>query len=103
MMTSKGLLAAVGLLVVLGGLVFWAQKHPKSPDTPTPIQPKILALNASDIVGVRIAKAANPSIALNKLGDKWQITQPTTMPADQDVASGIVNAVAALNAERMID
>jgi hypothetical protein len=103
MMTSKGLLAAVGLLVVLGGLVFWAQKHPKSPDTPTPLQPKILTLNASDITAVRLTKAATPPIEFKKLGDKWQITEPSVMPADQDVTNGIVNAVATLNAERMID
>lgn len=103
MMTSKGLLAAVGLLVVLGGLVVWANKHPKSPDTPTPAQPKILALNSGDITGVRLVKAATPPIALKKVGDKWQLVEPVTMSADQDVANGIVNAAAALNGERIID
>lgn len=103
MMTSKGLLAAVGLLVVLGGLVFWANKHPKGPDTPTPVQPKILSLNADNITAVRIVKTASPPVEFKKLGDKWQLTEPTTMPADQDVTNGIVNSVATLNAERMLD
>ena len=103
MMTSKGLLAAVGLLAVLGGLVWWANQHPVKTDPATPPAPKILALNAADITGFRIVKAAQPPIGIKKLGDKWQITEPTVMGADQDVANTLVNAAAALNAERMID
>ena len=103
MMTSKGLLAALGLLVVLGGLVWWANKHPKSTETPTPAVPKILALTAGDITSVRIAKGATPPLTIKKLDDKWQIVEPAAMPADQDVANGIVNAAATLNAERIID
>ena len=103
MMTSKGLLAALGLLVVLGGLVWWSNGHPTKSEPSTPPAPKILALNSADITAVRIVKATAPPLEIKKVNDKWQILEPAATGADQDVVNTLVNAAAALNAERMID
>ena len=102
-MKTGGLITATCVLAVLGGLVFWAQRHPPAPATPTPVSPKIIADDAKQIDNISIVKTGSDPVVLTKIADKWEITKPSPMPADQDTAGALVNAVAALNADRLID
>ena len=102
-MKTGGLITATCVLAVLGGLVFWAQRHPPAPATATPVLPKIIADDAKQIDNISIAKTGSDPVVLTKLADKWEITKPSPMPADQDTAGALVNVVAALNADRLID
>jgi hypothetical protein len=102
-MKTGGLITATCVLAVLGGLVFWAQKHPPSPATPTPAVTKIISDDSKQIENISITKFGSDPVVLTKVADKWEITKPSPMPADQDTAGALVNAVAALNADRLID
>src|SRR5437764_6721343 len=103
-MKFGGLLTAVALLAVLGGLAWWTTKHP-SVDTKAnaSTSPKIIAVDAKDIEGIRITKTGSDPVVLSKLADKWEITKPKPLPADQDTVSSLTSAVATLNADRLID
>ncbi len=103
MMKPTGLLAACGVLVVLGGLVIWFQKHPTKTEPATPPSPKILALGEDQIEGVRLVKPGSDPINLKKDGGNWVISEPKQMAADQDTVKSLVSSLASLNADRLID
>lgn len=103
-MKPHGLIAALGVLAILGGYAWWANRHPVS-DTAstTPASPKILSLPADQITTIRIAKTGAEPITLAKQGDQWQITTPNALPADQDAVTALTSAISPLTADRLID
>jgi len=103
-MKSGGLITALGVLVVLGGAVWWFNKHPTT-DTAskTPPAPKLISVDAKQIEGIVLAKPGSDPIELAKLADSWTIVKPTPMPADQDAVSMLTGSLATLNADRLID
>ncbi|MES1260852.1 MAG: DUF4340 domain-containing protein, partial [Acidobacteriota bacterium] len=103
MMKPTGLLAACGVLVVLGGLVVWFQKHPAKTEPATPPSPKILALGEDQIEGIRLTKPGSAAIVLKKTGDRWAIAEPSPLSADQDTVKSLVGSLASLSADRLID
>ncbi len=58
-MKPNGLMAATGVLVALGGTIWWYNKHPKKETPAVPASPKLLSISDSDIEGIRIAKAGS--------------------------------------------
>lgn len=102
-MKPTGLLAACGVLAVLGGLVWWTKEHPKKPESTTPDAPKVLALGEDQIEEITLSKPGSDPIALKKSGGKWQITAPQAFPADQDTVKGLVSALANIQSDRLID
>lgn len=103
-MKSGGLFTALGLLVVLGGLVWWSNKHPDtSAASKTPPAPKLIAVDAKQIDTIRLAKAGADPIELVKLADTWNIAKPAAMPADADAVNMLTGSLATLNADRVID
>jgi len=103
-MKSGGLITALGVLVVLGGLVWWFNKHPTA-DTAskTPAAPKLISLDAKQIDDIVLAKTGSDPIELAKLADSWTIAKPMPMPADQDAVGMLTGTLATLNADRLID
>jgi hypothetical protein len=103
-MKSGGLITALGVLVVLGGAVWWSNKHPTT-DTAskTPPAPKLISVDAKQIEGIVLAKPGSDPIELAKLADSWTIVKPMPMPADQDAVSMLTGSLATLNADRLID
>jgi hypothetical protein len=103
-MKSGGLITALGVLVVLGGLVWWSNKHPTT-DTAlkTPPAPKLISVDQKQIEGIVLAKTGSDPIELTKLADSWTIAKPTAMPADQDAVGMLTSTLATLNADRLID
>jgi hypothetical protein len=102
-MKPTGLLAACGVLAVLGGLVWWTKLHPKKVEPTTPDAPKVLALGEDQIEEIRISKTGTPAVVLKKNGGKWQITEPQLLAADQDSVKALVTSLASLQSDRMID
>jgi hypothetical protein len=103
-MKSGGLITALGILVVLGGLVWWTNKHPTA-DTAskTPAAPKLISVDQKQIDGIVLAKSGSDPIELAKLADSWTIVKPSAMPADQDAVGMLTGTLATLNADRLID
>jgi hypothetical protein len=102
-MKPTGLMAATGVLVVLGGTVWWFNKHPKVETPATPPAPKILSVNDSQIEAIRLAKTGSDPIVLKKLADKWVIAEPKQMPADDDAVKSMTSSLSSMNADRLID
>ena len=98
-----GLLVACGVLIVLGGLVWWTGQHPSKPESTTPAAPKILALGEDQIESIRIAKTGSDAIRLKKTAEKWGSAEPTVFDADQDAVKSLVSSLAAFNGDRVID
>ncbi len=105
MLKPQGLIAAVGVLAVLGGYAWWSQKHPAAdtPSSTTPVAPKILNLTADQIQSIRLAKTGSDPIALNKAGDGWQIGGAKPVAADSDAVTALTGAVSPLASDRLID
>lgn len=104
MLKPQGLIAAAGVLVILGGYAWWAQKHPTADtSSSTPAAPKILSLSADQIQSFRLAKTGEDPVTLNKTGDGWQIAGAKPLAADQDAISSLTGTVTPLTSDRLID
>jgi hypothetical protein len=103
-MKAGGLFTAIGVLIVLGGAVWWSNKHP-TVDTAskTPAAPKLISVDAKQIDDIKLIKAGADPIELTKLADSWVIAKPAAMPADQDAVGMLTGSIATLNADRVID
>jgi DNA-binding beta-propeller fold protein YncE len=103
-MKLGGLLTAVGVLAILGGTLWWTNKHPTvDAKSKTPDAPKILSLDPKQITDIRIAKTGSDPIELAKLATTWEITKPEMLHADQDAVDMLANSIATLTADRLID
>lgn len=103
-MKPKGLLIAVVLLAVLGGVVWWSNKNEaakasKGTDNTT----KILSIPDDQFQEIQIKKVTGEVETLVKENGKWKMTQPQALPADQDTVSSMVTTLGALNADRVVD
>jgi hypothetical protein len=103
MLKPQGLIAATGVLVILGGYAWWANKHPASDTSATPAAPKILSLTADQITAVHIAKTGAEPLDLSKASGKWQIEGAKPLAADQDAVSGLLNTVTPLTSDRLME
>src|SRR5690349_9068656 len=101
-MKPKGLLVAVALLVVLGGLTWWSNRKQASASKPADTTTKILSIPNDQFQELRI-KNPQQTLDLKREGGKWQITQPEPLPADQDAVSSLVSTLASLNADTVVD
>src|SRR5689334_7429780 len=103
-MQSKGLLIAVALLAVLGGLVFWSNKQEAakaskgSTDTT-----KIFSIPEDQFQEIDIKKVSGEKETLVRENGKWRMTEPKPLPADQDAVSSMVSSLGSLNADKVIE
>jgi len=103
-MKTGGLLTAIGVLAILGGTLWWTNKHPTvDAKSKTPDAPKILSLDPKQITGIRIAKTGSDPVELVKLAQTWEITKPEMLHADQDTVDMLANSLATLTSDRLID
>ena len=104
-MKPKGLLIAVVLLAVLGGITWWSNKDQankaKAPAADAPA--KLLTIADDQFVEIRIKKVTDELLALKRENGKWLVTAPKPMAADQDAAGAMVSALANLNADKVIE
>jgi len=105
-MKNKGLLIAVAVLAALGGAVYWSEKtkladekKPPSGDTP----PKILTIPEDQIQGILLAKRGEEPTMLSRASGKWEMSEPKPLAADQDAVNGVVQNLANLGSDRLID
>jgi Domain of unknown function (DUF4340) len=95
-----GLLIAVAVLAVLGGLTWWSNRKQAAAKTDTTT--KILSLTADNVQEVRV-KNPQQTIDLKRESGKWRLTQPEPLPADQDASTSLISAVSSLNADTVVD
>jgi len=103
-MKPTGLLVAVAVLAVLGGLVWWSNKKQAaaskaSTDTTT----KLLSIPDDQFQEIRIKKLTGEVQNLRRVNGKWQLTQPTQLAADPDTVGSMVSSLSSLNADKLIE
>src|SRR5882672_2622656 len=103
-MKPQGLLTAVVLLAVLGGVIWWSNKKQASASkSPTDTSTKILTIPDDQFQEIRIQKLTGEVQDLVRENGKWRMTQPKPLPADQDTVGQIVSQLAAVNADKTIE
>jgi Domain of unknown function (DUF4340) len=98
-----GLTVAVAVLAVLGGLVWWSNKHQAAAGSASDKTTKLLTIPEDQFQEIRVKKVTGEVIDLDKQDGKWKITQPQQLPADQDAVSSMVTNLASLNADSVVD
>ncbi|MBV9506352.1 MAG: DUF4340 domain-containing protein [Acidobacteriia bacterium] len=102
-MKPTGLLIAVAVLAVLGGVTWWSNRKQaaaaKSGDSSVT---KILSIPADGIQEVRL-KNAQQTVDVKRENGKWQITRPEPLPADTDAVTTLTSALSSLNADSTVD
>ena len=103
-MKPKGLLIAVVLLAVLGGLTWWSNKsQADKAKTPADAPVKLLSTPGDQFQEVKIRKVTGEVLGLKLENGKWRMTAPQPLPADQDAAGSMVSALVNLNADKVIE
>ena len=104
-MKPKGLLIAVVLLAVLGGLVWWSNKSQadKAKAPATDAVTKLLTIPDDQFQEIKILKVTGELLSLKRENGKWRMTAPQALPADQDAAGSLVSTLANLNADKVIE
>lgn len=105
MKQMRGLLIAAIVLAGLSGLVYWSNKH-KAAEAAKPaadVAPKILTLDEKLVDEVTIEKSGAEPYVISRIGDRWEITKPEPMPADQDAVNSIVSTASTLTSDRLVD
>ncbi len=105
-MKFRGLLAAVAVLLVLGGVLFWSNRHkPAANASSTSSEtPDILKVSASDVTGLTVKRKGQAPVTLSKSSSgKWQITAPVPAAADSETISGMLSNLEPLTSQRVVE
>lgn len=105
-MKFRGLLVAVAVLAVLGGLTYWSNKKKAAADVKpaADASPKLLSIPDDQFKQIKVVKTGGDTTVLSRGdGNKWQITEPKPLAADQDSVSSMVSTLSSLNSDRLIE
>ncbi len=100
-MKPMPLLIAVGVLAILGGLVYYTEENPPSSgDDKTPI----VDVEEDSIQKVIVTRPDKDPIVLERgEDDKWNFGAPLTAPADQFSINSMVSSLASMNSDRVVE
>ncbi len=106
-MKFRGLIIAVAVLLVLGGLLYWSN-HRKPPAqsvaASSTTSPAILKIDPSAIQQVTLTRKDNAPVTLDRqAADAWRITEPKPFNADSDAVSGMLSTLSSLTADRVVE
>lgn len=100
-MKFRSLFAAVAVLLILGGLLWWSSKH-KPSATLEPATPALVTLKTKSITGLTLESAGSPPIVLERSGKAWRITAPSNFPASSGTVGTMLSDLSDLHAERVL-
>lgn len=104
-MQFRGLLLAAAALAVLGGLVWWSNKAEankgKAADPNAP--PKLVEIDAAKLQKVNIAKNGTVTTLERPADNRYRITAPQPLAADQDAASGVFTALTSYVSDGIVE
>jgi hypothetical protein len=105
-MKPMRLLVALGALAVLGGAIWYSQKHPPKAESVADTTPRaqMLAIKDDQVNEIHILHPdTNVSVTLDKdVRGTWTIREPKRMAADEAAAKGLASALAALQSEQVV-
>jgi hypothetical protein len=102
-MKLNGLLTALGVLIVLGGLVWWSNKHPATDTKTTPALAKLITAKPDEYQHITIAKTGSDPVELAKLANNWEIIKPVQLHADQGSVGSLAGTMTTITPDRLID
>jgi hypothetical protein len=103
MSLNKLVIAAV-VLLCLGGLIWWVNKHPEDKTASTPATPKLVDIPEAQVQSVEVQKKGSAPVTLTRdKGNRWSITAPQAYPADQDASTSLVSSLSGVNADSVIE
>src|SRR5580700_8464588 len=107
-MKPKGVLIAVVLLAVLGGLIWWSNKKQLAASKATSTtETKILTIPEDQILEIKIRHANGDMVDLRRDSGKWRLmatsAQPKPLSADPDTSSSLVSALTSVSADKTIE
>ena len=104
-MNFRGLIVAVVVLAMLGGVLYWSQHRKPAEESaavPASTAPVILKVNPADVTQLIIKQKEPVTLEKDRAG-KWQITEPKPYPADQEAVAGMLSTLSGLNADRLVE
>jgi hypothetical protein len=105
-MQIRGLIAAAGLLVLTGGLIYWSSRvKPEGAAEETKSDaPRILTLKEDEIQKVEIRRSDYADAAtVVRSGTEWRLTSPGQYVTDKDTMSGVISTFASLQSEKLVE
>ncbi|HEY2015121.1 MAG TPA: DUF4340 domain-containing protein [Bryobacteraceae bacterium] len=103
-MKPNGLMVAVALLAVLGGVVWWSNKKQEAAaKSPSDTATKLISTPEDQFQEIWLKKVTGEVIDLQRDGAKWKLVQPQPLRADQDTVSSMVSTLSSLNADKLIE
>ncbi|MEQ1898078.1 MAG: DUF4340 domain-containing protein [Vicinamibacterales bacterium] len=100
----RGLKSTVALGVILAGLAgYIIFVENKKPAGDTPVKTKAWVIEGSAITEVTVRSSGGDTTRLRKSGDSWVVAEPVQAAADDAVTSSIVNGLAGLEIDRVLD
>ncbi len=105
-MKIRGLLVALGLLVVLAGGIWYSSRSDKGKDSATKADatPNVLTLKEADITRVEVARLDGETTVLEKdASGGWKIVAPVAYPVDRDAVTSFIASVAKVASEKVVD
>jgi hypothetical protein len=106
MLRMRGLLVAVAVLAALAGGVYWSKKaqeaEAKKPASDASA-PKILDIPFAKLAKLEIRHAGGETVVAERKGNKWDLTVPKPLPADNASLNLMAEALTPLNADRLVE
>ena len=100
-MKPMPLMIALGVLVILGGLVYYTEENPPSfGDDKTPI----VDVEQDSIQKVIVTRPDKDPIELRRgEDDEWTFGEPLMIPADQSSVNSMVSSLASMDSDRVVE
>ena len=107
-MKLRGPLIAMVILAALTGFLYWSNHHKPGEDSTVKASlnsaPQILSLKQADVVQVAIQRKDQGRIDLTKNDSGvWQITEPSSLAADQEAVSSLLSTLTSLDSDRLVE
>ncbi|HVW05851.1 MAG TPA: hypothetical protein VHB78_12645, partial [Vicinamibacterales bacterium] len=98
---GRSLLVLLVLAAGLGAYIYFveAKREPGG----TEKKDKVFTVDASKIDDVEVHAAAGDVTHLKKTGDTWAIVSPVSAPVDEPTVTGLVDAIATLDVDSVVD
>ena len=104
-MKPRNLLIAAILLAALSGAVWWSKQHPEAgKNSPaTPENPKLADIPAAQVASVTLTHKDGSVVVFDHQNNKWNLTKPEGVPADQDAISSLVSSLSPVTADNVVE
>ncbi|HEY1218239.1 MAG: DUF4340 domain-containing protein [Bryobacteraceae bacterium] len=103
-MKPKGLLVAVVLLAVLGGVIWYSnKKQAQKAKAPADTSPKIVSIPEARFREIRLQKAGAEPLVVSLVNRKWELTAPQPFPADPNTTASLISSLASVSADQTVE